>query len=63
MLHRIHSCVDTLNGRRKVWLVNMKSKWKRLLGLPQYDVLGLDIGSSSVRMVQLVKDKGAYAKK
>ena len=60
MLHRIHSCVDTLNGRRKVWLVNMKSKWKRLLGLPQYDVLGLDIGSSSVRMVQLVKDKGGY---
>jgi type IV pilus assembly protein PilM len=38
----------------------MQSKWKRLLGLPQYDVLGLDIGSSSVRMVQLVKDKDEY---
>lgn len=60
MLHRIHSSIDTLNGRRKVWLINMKSKWKRLLGLPQYDVLGLDIGSSSVRMVQLVKDKDEY---
>ncbi|MFH1371063.1 MAG: type IV pilus assembly protein PilM [Planctomycetota bacterium] len=60
MLHRIHSCIDTLKGRRKVWLVNMKSKLKRLLGLPQYDVLGLDIGSSSVRMVQLVRDKDGY---
>ena len=31
----------------------MKLKWKRLVGFAQEDLLGLDIGSSSVRMVQL----------
>jgi type IV pilus assembly protein PilM len=39
----------------------MKSKWKRLLGLREYDVLGLDIGSSSVRMVQLARDSKGFA--
>lgn len=39
----------------------MKSKWKRLLGFTQDDVLGIDVGSSSVRMVQLARDNGSYA--
>jgi len=33
---------------------------KQLLGLRQNDVLGLDIGSSSVRMVQLARKNGSY---
>jgi type IV pilus assembly protein PilM len=39
----------------------MKSRWKRLLGFSQDDVLGLDIGSSSVRMVQLAKDNDGFS--
>jgi len=39
----------------------MKSKWKRLLGFTQDDVLGLDIGSSSVRMVQLTREEDGFA--
>ncbi len=39
----------------------MRSWWKRFLGLSQYDVLGLDIGSSSVRMVQLTRDNGGFS--
>ena len=39
----------------------MKSKWKRLLGFTQDDVLGLDIGLSSVRMVQLTRENDGYA--
>jgi type IV pilus assembly protein PilM len=38
----------------------MRSKLKQLLGLAQNDVLGLDIGSSSVRMVQLARKNGSY---
>ncbi|MGB7582979.1 MAG: pilus assembly protein PilM, partial [Sedimentisphaerales bacterium] len=34
----------------------MSFNWKRLLGCSQDDVLGLDIGSSSVRMIQLAKN-------
>jgi len=34
----------------------MKFNWKRLLNFSQGDVLGLDIGSSSVRMVQIHRD-------
>jgi type IV pilus assembly protein PilM len=40
---------------------NMSFKWKRMLGFSQDDVLGLDIGSSSVRMVQLMKNDDGYA--
>jgi len=39
---------------------NMSFKWKRMLGFSQDDVLGLDIGSSSVRMVQLMKNEDGY---
>jgi type IV pilus assembly protein PilM len=39
----------------------MSFKWKRMLGFSQDDVLGLDIGSSSVRMVQLMKNGDGYA--
>jgi type IV pilus assembly protein PilM len=39
---------------------DMSFKWKRLLGFNQDDVLGLDIGSSSVRMVQLAKNDDGY---
>jgi type IV pilus assembly protein PilM len=65
-LNRIGSYVDglvfTLFGQRKGWSeYPMKSEWKRLLGFTQDDVLGLDIGSSSVRMVQLDRDNGGYA--
>ncbi len=38
----------------------MGINWKRLLGCSQDDVLGLDIGSSSVRMIQLAKNGGGY---
>ncbi len=39
----------------------MSFKWKRMLGFSQDDVFGLDIGSSSVRMVQLMKNNDGYA--
>ncbi len=38
----------------------MGTNWKRILSLPQNDVLGLDIGSSMVRLVQLAKNNGSY---
>lgn len=34
--------------------------WKRLLKLARNEVLGLDIGSSSVKIIQLRKDNGGY---
>jgi len=34
--------------------------WKRLLGFRQSEVLGLDIGSSAVKIVQLRKDDAGY---
>ena len=39
----------------------MKLKWKRLVGFAQEDLLGLDIGSSSVRMVQLEREKEGFS--
>jgi type IV pilus assembly protein PilM len=39
----------------------MKIKWKRLLGFAKDDVLGLDIGSSSVRMVQLARENDGFS--
>ena len=38
----------------------MSVNWKRLFGFSQDDVLGLDIGSSSVRMIQLAKTGDGY---
>ena len=38
----------------------MSFNWKRLCGFSQDDVLGLDIGSSSVRMIQLAKNDDGY---
>ena len=38
----------------------MSFNWKRLFGFSQDDVLGLDIGSSSVRMIQLAKNGDGY---
>ena len=56
---RISSYVDEFIfsplGLRRYWQ-DMVFNWKRLFGFAQYDVLGLDIGTSSVRMVQLAKD-------
>lgn len=40
---------------------DMKMKWKRLVGFAQEDLLGLDVGSSSVRMVQLSHGKEGYS--
>ncbi|MGA2172782.1 MAG: type IV pilus assembly protein PilM [Sedimentisphaerales bacterium] len=39
----------------------MSFDWKRLLGFPKHDVLGLDIGSSSVRMVQLAREGEGFS--
>ena len=39
----------------------MKLKWKRLVGFAHEDLLGLDIGSSSVRMVQLERGKEGFS--
>ena len=50
---------NDLKGRLRIY---MNTKWKKYLGMAQYDVLGLDIGTSSVRLVQLTKDNdGKYA--
>ncbi len=38
----------------------MSFNWKRLCGFSQDDVLGIDIGSSSVRMIQLSKNGDGY---
>jgi type IV pilus assembly protein PilM len=38
----------------------MKLDWKRLLNLEETQVMGLDIGSSAVRIVQLRKDDAGY---
>ena len=38
----------------------MDFNWKRLLGCSQDDVIGLDIGSSSVKMIQLAKNGDGY---
>ncbi|MCJ7654547.1 MAG: pilus assembly protein PilM, partial [Dehalococcoidia bacterium] len=38
----------------------MNLGWKRLLNLEETQVLGLDIGSSAVRIVQLRKDDAGY---
>jgi type IV pilus assembly protein PilM len=43
-------------GLKKIMSLN----WKRLCGFSQDDVLGLDIGSSSVRMIQLAKNGDGY---
>ena len=58
--------VSRLNGmafweKKELVGLYMKSKWKQHLGLAQYDVLGLDIGSSSIRMVQLSREDDKYA--
>jgi type IV pilus assembly protein PilM len=39
---------------------DMSFNWKRILGFNQEDVLGMDIGSSSVRMIQLAKNGDGY---
>jgi type IV pilus assembly protein PilM len=39
---------------------NQDLNWKKLLNLEKPQVIGLDIGSSAVRMVQLHKDNGSY---
>jgi len=58
----VDSFVFTLFSQRKGWSEKiMKSEWKRLLGFTQDDVVGLDIGSSSVRMVQLARENDGYA--
>ena len=38
----------------------MKMDWKRTLKLGQTEVLGLDIGSSAVKLVQLARDEAGY---
>jgi type IV pilus assembly protein PilM len=38
----------------------MSFNWKRMCGFSQDDVLGLDIGSSSVRMIQLAQNGDGY---
>jgi type IV pilus assembly protein PilM len=41
-------------------LKGQKLNWKRLLGLKFGDLLGLDIGSSSVKLVQFARSGGEY---
>jgi type IV pilus assembly protein PilM len=64
LLSRKSSFVNVFNfvlfGLRESWR-DMALNWKRILGLAQYDVLGLDVGTSSVRMVQLAKDNGGFS--
>lgn len=48
------------------WLKNKMRKlrnlnWQQVLNVNQYDVLGLDIGSSTVRIIQLRKNDKGYA--
>src|SRR4030042_1340332 len=38
----------------------MKLDWRRLLSLEDTQVIGLDIGSSAVRLVQMRKDEAGY---
>ncbi len=44
----------------KFSLGNQFLNWKKLLNLEKPQVIGLDIGSSAVRMVQLHRDNGSY---
>ncbi|KPJ66763.1 MAG: hypothetical protein AMJ43_07085 [Coxiella sp. DG_40] len=50
------------NLRRKVSSLEgfITLNWKRLFNIEQKQVLGLDIGSSAVKMVQLRKDNGGF---
>ncbi len=47
-----------------IWKARIESllnlNWKELLNIRQSDVLGLDIGSSTVKLVQMHKDNGDY---
>jgi type IV pilus assembly protein PilM len=46
---------------KKVWFKGfMNLDWKQLLNLEETQILGLDIGSSAVRIVQLRKDDAGY---
>ena len=59
ILNRIGGCTKKLllHGLAEERAESIMSfNWKRLLGCSQDDVLGLDIGSSSVRMIQLAKN-------
>ena len=38
----------------------LKLNWKELLNIEQSEVLGLDIGSSTVKLIQMRKDNGDY---
>jgi type IV pilus assembly protein PilM len=38
----------------------MNLDWRRLLNLEETQVMGLDVGSSAVRLVQMRKDEGGY---
>lgn len=63
MLNDIVHRLKGLGFREKINLIRlyMKAKWKQRLGLAHYDVLGLDIGTSSIRMVQLSMENDKYA--
>jgi len=50
----LHSLAE--EGAESIMIFN----WKRFLGCSQDDVLGLDIGSSSVKMIQLAKSGDGY---
>ena len=54
--------VKMQNLRRKASLLKgiITLDWKRLFNIEQRQVLGLDIGSSAVKMVQLRKDNGGF---
>jgi type IV pilus assembly protein PilM len=59
ILHRLRG----LSFKEKICVIRlyMKAKWKQRLGLSHYEVLGLDVGTSSIRMVQLSKENDKYA--
>jgi type IV pilus assembly protein PilM len=63
ILKRIVDCANGLILRRMAEERAesiMSFNWKRLFGFSQDDVLGIDIGSSSVRMIQLAKNSDGY---
>jgi type IV pilus assembly protein PilM len=59
ILHRLRG----LSFKEKICVIRlyMTAKWKQRLGLSHYEVLGLDVGTSSIRMVQLSKENDKYA--
>jgi type IV pilus assembly protein PilM len=57
----IGTLIRNIRGEKGSVKGSMKLNWKRLLNLEEKQVLGLDIGSSAVKMVQLRKNGAGYS--